>query len=910
MAAAKVVSATSHPVSVAPAVATSAVQASSTAATCTVQSGATTSSLQLQSAFSSTAAVHASGDQSRSISTATTSTNILAHGGSISAPQSLPLPPPPPCTTTSAAASNASMMIKSSTSQMAPSSTQAGVLQPTTTTTNLPNPKAQGSGTLVYNLAVLGAGLDQSKGRVAVTSSANAQSGGVIVTSSISKQSSTCMLPPATHIAMSAVCTPTHTFCDPVSVASSFDRPYNSSSANFPYSFSAPVIISQSGRRGVAPPAAAQPTAPHSIQPAMSHVVEARIVQRAPPQPPPRVPGVPISMVTSTLPGHVTSIGVSVDGHHRVPTGVGQAVTSIVAQVMPPRFGVPPPPPPSQGAISIPPGIPPGLANPPPPLQAGVAPPSTLPPGSGLRQLVPLGFRVGTAQMVSQGVQISTPCIMSQNLPVLVTTKFNDSMAAAPQERQKNLTAASGKEKTKEPEVRRRGRPRKVNRQDEGREKGGNDVASETKRSRWRPRKQSHDLIIEEYAPSNQGGGERKEGKEEERRRRSSRKRKIKSADGTISVATASTNEISGSDVQGRHVVGAASQSVRVASQKATAEVHDSNPPSSNSTISIPTKTTSDKGSDIASSHSIAAGTTSGSAGKVADEKGESSTAEGDANAEKIIEPENAKNVQENEQNVQPMDDVMDSQVERDTTSINTVPEECEDPLCGLKSKRRREREGEGEGGDQGGGEGETEKRSRFEDKPELEGGDKGKGQADSPELITSETEVDQGEMMIDPETHDSSDTSESKKDESNSDSTSTKHAQILDSKPLTASSETQSTEQSKSITSDSTTKDKDKTTNSSRESNGGRKCLSLRRHSTGPSAASSGDGVSGEGGERGEVGEGGGGGGGGGEREETAAGGSRKTLGDTPTNGKGGGILKHTSQFDTPSTAKVSSVD
>ena len=932
VAAATVVSTTTQSVSVARAVATS-VQASSTSAMCTVQSSATVSSLQLQSASSSTAVVQASRGQIRSISTATTSTNVLAQGGSISAPQSLP----PPSATTTAAASNAStMIIRSSTSHMAPSQAQAqaGVLQPTT---SLTNPKVQGSGTLVCS-AVSGAGLDQSKRGVATTlSSANTQSSGATVTNSISKQSkavSTCVLPLATQIATSAICTPTHTFRDPVSVTSSFDQPYTPL-ANFPYSFSAPVIISQLGRRGVAPPAAAQPMAPHSVRPAMSHVVEARVVQSTPPPEPPRGPGVLMGRgvfghpghVTSTLPGHVTSIGVSVGGYLGVPTGVGQAVPSIVAQVAPPRFGVPPPPPPSQGTTRIPPGIPPGLAKPPPPLQARVAPPSTFPPSSRPPQLVTQGLQVGTAQVVSQGVQISAPHVVSQNVPA--PTIINDSMkikssepvmisqyakqgnllthsealgqktsmVASLQEGQKKMTAASGEKKAKEPEIRRRGRPRKVNRQEEGRERGGNGGATEAKGGRGRPRKQSHDLIIEEYAPSNQGG----EGKEEERRR-SSRKRKLKSPDGTTSIATASTNEITGSDVQGRHMMDVATQSVRLASDKASTEVRASNPPSSSLANPVPTKTTSNKGADNASSHSIAAGTTSGSAGKVANEKGERSTAEGDASDEKVVEPESAKNEQgtETEQNVPPMDGNMDSQVEGGKTSINTVPEDSEDPLCGLKSKRRREREGEG-----GEEEGETEKQSRTE-QPEPDGGDEGKGQAASPELITSETEVDQGETMMDSETHDSSDTSESKKDESSSDSTGTKHAQISDSKPLTASSETQSAEQSKVTTFDSATKDSDKTTSSSHESNGGRKCLSLRRHSTGPSAASSGDSLNGEGGERGEVGEGRGAGG---EREETAAGGSRKSLVDTPTNGKGG-ILKHTSQFDTPSTAKVSRVD
>ena len=926
VAAATVVSTTTQSVPVAQAVTASA-QASSTSAMCTVQSGATVSSLQLQSASSSTAVVQASGGQSRSISTATTSTNVLAQGGSISAPQSLL----PPSATTTAAASNAStMIIKSSTSHMAPSQAQAqaGILQPTT---SLTNPKVQGSGTLVCS-AVSGAGMDQSKRGVATTlSSANTQSSGATVTNSISKQSkavSTCVLPLATQIATSAICTPTHTFCDPVSVASSFDQPYTPL-ANFPYSFSAPVIVSQLGRRGVAPPAAAQPMAPHSIRPVMGHVVEARVVQSTPPPEPPRGPGVLMGREVFGHPGHVTSIGVSVGGCLGVPTGVGQAVPSIIAKVAPPRFGISPPPPPSQETTRIPPGIPPGSAKLPPPLQARVAPPSTFPPSSRPPQLVTQGLQVGTAQVVSQGVQISAPRVVSQNVPAPITTKFNDStriksseqvvisqdgrrqnlpshsetlgqktsVAASLQEGQKKMTAASGEKKAKEPEIRRRGRPRKVNRQEEGRERGGNGGAAEAKGGRGRPRKQSHDLIIEEYAPSNQGG----EGKEEERRR-SSRKRKLKSPDGTTSIATASTNEITGSDVQGRHMMDVATQSVRLASDKASTEVRASNPPSSSLANPVPTKTTSNKGADNASSHSIAAGTTSGSAGKVANEKGERSTAEGDASDEKVVEPESAKNERgtETEQNVPPMDGNMDSQVEGGKTSINTVPEDSEDPLCGLKSKRRRDREREG-----GEEEGETEKQSRTE-QPEPDGGDEGKGQAASPELITSETEVDQGETMMDSKTHDSCDTSESKKDESSSDSTGTKHAQISDSKPLTASSETQSAEQSKVTTFDSATKDSDKTTSSSRESNGGRKCLSLQRHSTGPSAASSGDSLNGEGGKRGEVGEGRGAGG---EREETAAGGSRKSLVDTPTNGKGG-ILKHTSQFDTPSTAKVSRVD
>jgi hypothetical protein len=455
---------------------------------------------------------------------------------------------------------------------------------------------------------------------------------------------------------------------------------------------------------------------------------------------------------------------------------------------------------------------------------------------------------------------------------------------------QKKIT----EEKSKEPEVRKRGRPRKVNRQEEGRERDGNGGATETKGGRGRPRKQSHDLIIKEFAPGNQRGGDRKE----EERRRSSRKRKLKLADGTTSVATISTNENTGSDEQDRQMVGVATQSVRPTSEKPSTDVRANNLLSSSSSANpIPTKT---EGSDITSSHSIAAGTSRDSTGETASEEGEKSMAEGSTSTEEVIEPENAKIDDQNV--VPPMDGNMDSQIEGDATS-----EDSEDPLCGLKSKRRREREEEGEKDEDGEqGEGGMEKRSRMEEEPELEGGDEGKGQPASPELITSGTEVDQGEMIMDSETQDSNNTSENKKDESNSDSTGTRHAQISDSKSLTAASESQSAEQSKvPTTSESTTKSDDKTTSSTRESNGGRKCLSLRRHSTGPSTMSSGDGVSGEGGERGEVGE---------EREETAVGGLKKkpptsSLGDTPTNGKGG-ILKHISQFDTPSTAKVSLVE
>ena len=902
---------------------------SSTVTSCAVQTKGMVSSIPVLSA-SSTAVVQARAGQTGSISTAT---GVLAQGGSVSMPQSLP----PPTTSTTTAATNSSVIKSSSSSHALPGPND---LQ----TASLTNPMVQVPGTL--RSTVSAANLTQSNNSVAL-SNVSAQSSGVIVTSSTSKQSkAVSTAPPATQTTVSA--TPTHTFRDPVSVASSSGQPYIPSS-NFPYSFGAPVIISQSGQRGVVP--LAQPTTPHGVQPA---IMQAR-VHVGQSAPPPMGPGMPtgravFGQVISTVPGQIMSTGAG-GGGWRVPTGVGRAVPSVLAQVVQPGFGgravgqmIPPgaapqliprviqgtapqaplslPPPPPPGARILP-GFPPGSAKQsmPPPLQPRVTAPGILPPR--VPQLVTQGVQVGAAQMVLQGIQIGVPRVVSQNvsavtannpmridssesvmtnqgggqgsLPTSLEASGQRTSVTAPQEMQKK-TAATGEEKAKEPEVRKRGRPRKVNQQEEE-EKDGKRVATVIKRGRGRPRKQSHDVIYEECAPSNQGG----DGKDGETRR-SSRKRKLKSPDGATLAATASTNEVIGSDVgvaQGRQMMDdIATQSVRLSSKKAATEVCASNPPSLSSANSVPTKTTSvivssNKASDT-SLHSVTASSACGTISQTSNDKGEKLIAEDSTSTENVVEPDNTENEEEIEQNVPPKNDNIDTQAEREASSNDDlcVPE---DPLYGLKTKRRREEEEEdGEEREEGGG---MEKRSRMEEPEE----DEGNGPPASPELITSETEVDSGDPgeMMGPETRDSSDTTdkgESKKDGSNSDSTGTKllesePAQISDSKPTAMS--------------DSTTKSNDKTASSTHESNGGRKCLGLRRHSTGPSTASSGDGVSGEGGERGEVE-----GGGGGEREETAVGESRKpSLVDTPTNGKGG-ILKHTSQFDTPSTAKVSVVD
>ena len=936
----------SHAQSVSVAQATS-VQVSSTAAISTVQNKATISSSQVQVASSESAAmVQTHGGQMGSISTAT----ALARSGPVSISQSLPSPT---VTTTAATANNS--VIKLSSSRTIPGS--SGFLQPA----SLTNPKMQVLGTL--GNAVYETNLAPSNSSVAAWS-ASTHRNGVAVTNSNAKQCGTVStsLPESQNTVSASR--------NPQAVASSFDQPYAPSSTtnNFPYLFSAPIIISQTGQRGVVP--FVQPTAPHSVHvqhPAVGQGVQVRVL-------PPRGPGIPTGtrgvFGLSTLPGHVMSTGVAMPGRvmstgvdvhvagHGIPTGVGQAAPKVFSQVIQPRvigaraagqnLMVPPvviPPPrviqgtaqrsflpPAPGARILP-GIPPAGPGgqgviPPQLIKQGIPPPpqtrmSVLLPRPP--QLVTQGVQGGAASQVSQGVQVGVSRVISQNVPSITTsdlakTSSSESVVTegvqgslhtypealghkivkvtTPQAPQKKA-AVIGEEKEKEPEVKKRGRPRKVNRQEE-REKDVNGMTTVIKRGRGRPRKESHDLVYEESAPNNQG----RDGKEDEPRR-SSRKRKLMSD--TTSSATLSTNEIAGSDlhvVQGKETVSVATLSMRPASEQVTtAEAPTNDLPSSNPANSIPTHTTS---VITSSSTSVSSSSNTTSA-----EKGEKSTVESGTNTEKVTKPENAKIEQKTEQNVRLTDDNMETGAEEDLTATSDlhVAEDSEDPLCGLKSKRRREEEEEEEEDREREGTGEEgmETQSRMEEQEEAEG----RGEPASPELISSETEIsgDYGKEM-DSETRDSSDTSdksERRENKSDPDSTGAKsesdETQMSGSKHTTASV-AQTTEQSTTTMTDGTAKSvtsADLTTTSSRESSGSRKSLSLRRHSTGSSTSSDSvkcDGVSGEGGTSGEVG--------GGEREETAAGGTKKmSLVDTPTNGKGG-ILKHTSQFDTPSTAKV----
>ena len=865
-----------------------------------VQGNSTTATVQTSST-PSTAVVQARGVQIGSISTSVQDRSV-----------SMSLSPSPPSSTTSS-------VVKPPSSRTIPG--PAGFLQPA----SLTDPEVLVSGTLRSAVSVTVATQSQNK---SVAASISTQSHGAVMASSTLQQHraiSTGSSLPLTHYTGVSL---THTrplSHDPVPVASSFAPPPHINN-NFPHSLGTPLIISQPGQGSMIQ--YVQLPAPQSVvhvQPTVGQVVQARVGQNVPP---PRGQGMPAGVF-----GQVMSTGVGQMVPPRVLAQVMQPRVRAVGQMIQPPLprliqGAPPGLPPPVGRIPLP-GFPPGSGGQrvmPQLVTQGVPPPppriiASSPHSPVLPHLVTQGVQVGIPLQISQGMQIGVPHVASQSIQavnnqgvssgtkVVIASSSGQQNNGLPSHSKaslnKNITTASSSHETHktaseeqasaktlsrvtEPEVRRRGRPRKLN-QEDGEQDGTGDrqwKSSLIQRGRGRPRKQSHDHVNEECTPGNQREGEEEDDKQQPRKRG----RKRKSISATASDPS-TANEVTESDVlaaaQVKKTIDVAAQSVQPAYEQEPVEIPTTMTDDPLSSSSAKTMTTSviTSSNKSMTSETIATATSSTLPdAKTSNEDDQKSMAEGGTNIEKIVESDNI----EIEQNASPEDNSMDVQSEGDLTSNNDVPEDSEDPLSGLKSKKKRETVSE-EGGE-------------LEKREELEGAES-KAQAGSPELIVMETEVDCGEM--DTETRDSSDTtdkSKSREDKSNSGTELLESDTTQESDPKLTTSEAQSTEPSNSTTSDRISKvapSTDKTTSSSRDSNGGRKSLSLRRHS---STSVGGEGVSGEGDAGRE--------GGGGEREETATaggGGSRKpSLVDTPTNGKGG-ILKHTSQFDSPSTAKVS---
>ena len=224
------------------------------------------------------------------------------------------------------------------------------------------------------------------------------------------------------------------------------------------------------------------------------------------------------------------------------------------------------------------------------------------------------------------------------------------------------------------------------------------------------------------------------------------------------------------------------------------------------------------------------------------------------------------------------------SAVMHDDVINDIIMEESEDPLCGVKKMKKGSKDEKGEEMEQGLAKEEV-------------GGAKSCDAMEvtsQSELLSSKVIGEGGEIAPEGDSTNERSSDRPKTDISDSHSAIPAGTESLESK----TTQTSHSNVSELPSTDSGSKSEDSvkvTSSSGQSSSGGRKSLSLRRHSS--STATSGDGVEGEA----DV-AGGGGDGEGAEEEEE----SRKaSLVDTPTNGKSG-ILKHTSQFDTPSAAKV----
>ena len=686
-----------------------------------------------------------------------------------------------------------------------------------------------------------------------------------------------------------------------------------------PQSHGIPMIISHPGHGSVIQ---VTQTSPPGVSPGVPLGVPAGVSLGVPLGVPPRVSlGAPPGILPGIPPG--VSLGVP-PGVSLGPPGILPGIPPGVSLGVPPGVSLGLPPGvstslPLGAPIGIPPGAPLGV-----PLGAsiGVPPPGVLPgvptgmlpgvslglpPGMG----VPPGVLPGVAPLVSN---------VAGNLPsyseATVQKAFSTSVWSAP-------VVVSQTRVTNEPVLKKRGRPRRF-------------PPQEKDSVPHRGRSCKHN-ISEGDAPSNQGTGASGESSRTTARLR--RSVNVPSTRGTMKVITHS-NKISGKHMaatSSHHVPGeqmattsshqvpdkhmAATSSHQVPGEQMTgAHSHwipgktivSAIPAGDKVTVTRPATTTSLSSSTVPisvptvatlsalsvlqdSSNAVSTLTTSNTLARDDEVVNEST---GATNDKELVESESlTKDVSETDQNLPAGD--LDSLPTAPLTSPEvSMEDDAEDPLSGLKSKNTQQEE---VAVDQDLGKEEqrpppSEDEKREENvlpvSPELiEPEDDGrndvisKGDANLEVQGSSENVKEVEEMGGDDGRNE---VGESKSHSNSSIQTGTESleldsAHILDSKSTTLNE----TESSKVNISGNAAKPSTGSSESNR-GKGERKSLSLRRHSTPDTAVNMATS--------------------GGEGEDTTEA-RRLSLVDTPTNGKGGGILKHTSQFDTPSTAKVGGV-